>query len=93
MTNIYINRYNRKKNRPDLLSFDEIEDYYIQENGPFVDYLQNPACEIDEIFRNLVDDDIRRLSRQGDYWQFSYWIRAGNFFNGAGNVDCRHWHL
>ena len=64
MTNLYINRYNRKKSLPNTSSYDEIEDFYPEEDMIFADYIANTEYEIGWIFENLLDDDISALIQE-----------------------------
>lgn len=61
MTNLYINRYNSRKSRPEGINFDDIEDFYIYDNHHAPDYINNPEYHADLIFANFLDDDIRAL--------------------------------
>jgi len=64
MTNLYINRYNRGRSRPDMLSYDEIEDYYLGGEKDLSEYITNPDFKADWIFSNLLDDDLLKLLQE-----------------------------
>lgn len=63
MTNIYINKYNRQRCGPDIIRYDDICDYYIPASHGGSDYVQNPNYDVDWIFANLLDDDVKELLR------------------------------
>jgi len=64
MTNLFINKYNRRKSRPVTVCFDDVEDFYLNPQIDSIDYLSNIDCGSDWIFENLLDDDIRRLLQE-----------------------------
>jgi RNA polymerase sigma-70 factor (ECF subfamily) len=64
MTNIYINRYNRQKSRPDTVSYDDIEEFYLYKKLSSTDYITNTDVKADWIFTNLLDDDLRNLLQE-----------------------------
>jgi len=61
MANHFINNYNRKKNEPDTVRFDDIGESHIYQKTLDSDYIENPEYPVDRIYRNLFDDDIREL--------------------------------
>jgi RNA polymerase sigma-70 factor (ECF subfamily) len=61
MTNLFINRYNKKKSEPDTVSYDERIEYYLHSRVSGVDYVENPQFEVEWIFQNLLNDDVKRL--------------------------------
>ncbi len=61
MTNIFINKYNRRKSGPELVNYDDIEGFYIYQVVTGPDYIQNRRYDADWLFANLFDDDIRQL--------------------------------
>jgi len=61
MTNLFINEYNRKKSMPDMIRLDDGVEYYLYEKICETDYIENPNYGVEWIYRNLLDDDIRRL--------------------------------
>jgi RNA polymerase sigma-70 factor (ECF subfamily) len=64
MTNLYINRYNRRKSRPSSSSYDEIEEVYTGEKLNPTEYIGNSEYDINRIYMNLLDDDIRNLLQE-----------------------------
>ncbi len=64
MTNLFINKYNRQKTRPDIVSYDDIEDFYLYRRISPNDYLSNTDCTSEWIFKNLLDDDVRQLLQE-----------------------------
>jgi RNA polymerase sigma-70 factor (ECF subfamily) len=61
MTNLYINRYNSQKSRPQGINFDSVEDHYPQTRSAVDEYINNPHYDSDLVFAELLDDDIRSL--------------------------------
>jgi RNA polymerase sigma-70 factor, ECF subfamily len=61
MTNIFINKYNHNKTGPEIISYDDIEDYYICQTSLSPDYIQNRQYKAEWIFSNMLDDDIKKL--------------------------------
>jgi RNA polymerase sigma-70 factor (ECF subfamily) len=64
MTNIFINRYNRHKTGPEMINYEDIEDYYICPATSNPDYVQNRHYKAEWIFVNLFDDNIQNLLRE-----------------------------
>jgi RNA polymerase sigma-70 factor (ECF subfamily) len=61
MTNIFINKYNRYKSRPEFNGYDLTGDNYMSSRPVPPDFIQNQGYDSDWISANLVDDDIRAL--------------------------------
>lgn len=61
MTNLYINKYNSRKSRPEGVNFEQIEDFYFHDSHTSSHYIHNPDYHADLVFANLLDDDIRTL--------------------------------
>lgn len=61
MTNLYINAYNRKRSEPETIRYEDSGEYYIYRRLSESDYIENPEYDVDWIFDNLLDDDIRTL--------------------------------
>ncbi len=64
MTNLYINRYNRKKSTPGSISYDEVEDFYLYNKLNSAEYVANADFSANWIFGNLLDDDVRDLLQE-----------------------------
>jgi RNA polymerase sigma-70 factor (ECF subfamily) len=60
MTNLFINKYNKAKSQPDMVNFDDVGDYYLDDKIKADDYIENSEYLPEWIFDNLFDDDIRK---------------------------------
>jgi RNA polymerase sigma-70 factor (ECF subfamily) len=60
MTNLFINKYNKAKSQPDMVNFDDVGDYYLDDKIKADDYIENSEYLPKWIFDNLFDDDIRK---------------------------------
>jgi RNA polymerase sigma-70 factor (ECF subfamily) len=63
MTNVFINKYNRRKTGPDVVRYEDICDHYVPPARSGSDYVQNLGYDAEWIFSNLFDDDMKRLLR------------------------------
>jgi RNA polymerase sigma-70 factor (ECF subfamily) len=61
MTNIFINRYNRKRTGPEIIRYEDIDDCFVLPKSSGVEYFQNRAYDAEWIFLNLLDDDVKKL--------------------------------